>query len=68
MSTQTATQWATSRDGTRDIALGILTPDGRGSRWAVWSLYAGTHDMAPGTRHFTAKADARAYANRLWAR
>jgi len=62
--TQSTTRWATSKSGKLRIAL-AQRPDGK---FAVWSLFKGTHDVAPGTcNSFTNETDARNYANQLWA-
>jgi hypothetical protein len=58
--------WADTKDGT--IAVAVAERNGE---WEVWGIYKGTHDLAPISRNFTGKdaeANARAYANQVWAR
>jgi hypothetical protein len=60
--------WAYSKSGSLCIGLRFNgTEVWPVNVWAVWALYRGTHDLAPVSRNFPTEAEARAYANQLWA-
>ena len=67
--------WSSSKAGRLQIAVGSwrkpLSRMQGASGVEVWAIYTGTHDVAPVTKRFTganANAEARAYANGLWAK
>jgi hypothetical protein len=62
--------WSTSRNGKLDIAVSADHGTPLPHQVDVWTIYHGTHDVGPHSRRFTGpnrEADARAYANKLWA-
>ncbi len=57
-------EWHDSKNGKLRIHLWTPTYE---DEVVVCALYMGTHDLAPRTKRFHNDAEARTYANQLWA-